>query len=178
MIREIHLHGDLKNKFGGPFKMDVESAGEAGRALASQLPGFRAEVVGNEYKVIRGTIDKGLELGPEELEFKLGRAPLHIAPVISGSKNQGVSKIVIGAALIGLAFVTGGVSAGGLGALGNSALSVGGATLLTYGNIAAIGFAIALGGASMLISPTPTSQGVTSTEQKASFLFSGPANTS
>jgi predicted phage tail protein len=167
-MRKIFLHGELGQRFGDEHEMDVQTAAEAVRALCVNFPGFEAAMRHGEFHVVRGKkIDQGRDLDLELCQtYRLGKAPLHIAPYIVGSKRGGMLKTVLGVALIGAAFLFSGGAlaapiAGGL--LGGS---------FTYGNMALLGVALAVGGISQMLSPTQKDD-----KKKDSYLLSGPGNT-
>jgi predicted phage tail protein len=175
MMRTIILHGALGAQFGPSFDLDVKSPVEAIRALIVQVKGFRQALREGHYRVLRLT--EPLEL--EELKLRLGRAKeIHIVPVIAGSMS-GLGKILTGVAIIGLAIAAPyalGMAAGGLsGALGASAIGVAG--IGTFGQIAGLGAAIALGGVAQMLSPAPTmAGGSAAVDRRASFLFGSADN--
>lgn len=168
-MRTIHLHGALGEKYGTTIQLDVATAAEAVRALATNFPEIMKDFRENDWHVVRGkTIEGGLDLGEEDLiPLKLGRGDLHFVPVVAGSKREGAGllKIILGVALVGLGFFMGfstpifGAASGGL---------LGG---LTYGNLAMIGVALAAAGISQLLAPEEKDQ-----TKQDSFLFNGPGN--
>ena len=150
--------------------MDIQSPVEAVRALGSQLPGFVGAIYEGEFKVLRG--DEALD--EELMTMTMGRCTeLHFTPVPVGSKSDGV-KIVIGIAIIALAWYAAPAAAGGGVAWGASTGFLG----VTYGNIAMIGAAIALSGAAGMLSPVPTAGDYNDLDDNpASALYNGPTNT-
>lgn len=177
MLREIHLHGALRDQFGPSFRMNVDSAAAAGRALGCLVPGFRKAVIGNSYRVIRRAPKGDTHLGMDELTLGLGKAELHIVPVIAGEKGSGaaIGKIVLGIALVAAAFVFAPAAAG----LGATAFSVFGASV-SYGSIALFGAAMAFAGLSQVLSPSPKAGNYgdrNKPDQRPSFLFNGAVNT-
>jgi predicted phage tail protein len=166
-MRKIHLHGELGKRFGYEFELEVETAAEAVRALCVNLPGFEKFMRAGEFHVVRGKdIDHGMDLDLDLCTaYRLGKAPLHIAPVIAGSKRGGLLKIVLGVALIGAAFLfSGGALAAPImgGALGGA----------TYGNMAMLGVALAVAGVSQMLAPEEKTEG-----KDESYLLTGPGNT-
>lgn len=163
-MRDIHLHGDLGRKFGAVHSIDVLSAAEAIRALAITVPGFDRALAEGEFALVRGDdVDRGLEVPAEAIDLRLGTEPLHIVPVLAGSKRGGVLKAVAGIALLGLsfgtsAFLTAPIAGGALGAA-------------TWGNaFRMVGLSLALGGASQLLAPEVSES---SSENENSFILSG-----
>ena len=170
-MHEIILHGDLKNRYGESFFMDVATPIEAVRALCSQLEGIEEDIKEGVFRLIRGDFDKGTELGEEDLEFNLGKEKeFHIVPVPAGAKRGGFGKIVLGVALmaIGLPTPTAGTWL---------ATEIGSATIAS--TIGGIGVSLALGGVSQLLTPTQKVADYSSRErpdQRPSFLFNGAVN--
>ncbi|MBS1168033.1 MAG: hypothetical protein H6R00_4058 [Proteobacteria bacterium] len=165
MRRKIHLHGALGKRFGRLHCLDVATAGEAGRALAAVLPGFRDFAVGKWFRVVRGDRRKGLALGEDDLAFELGSADLHIVPVLAGSGGRGgLGKIIAGVFLIGAAFFF----PGSIAALG-TATGLG----ITAGQVAGLGLALAMTGLGQMLAPKPKS---TSGKDQSSYLFDGGTN--
>ncbi|SER29873.1 Phage-related protein, tail component [Faunimonas pinastri] len=165
-MREVVLYGRLKKKFGGPFKLEVATAGEAIRALNVCLKGFAQELEKGAYEVVRGARKSGmhLELGDVN-EFRLGKADLHIVPVLKGSKSGGVMKAILGVALVGAAIFFA-PAAGGL----SAAI---GSTGLTYGNMAMVGVALSLAGVSSMLTSKNKSK---KSDSDTSFTVNGPGN--
>jgi len=163
MRRKIHLHGALGKRFGRLHCLDVATAGEAGRALAAVLPGFRDFAVGKWFRVVRGDRRAGLVIGENELTFELGSADLHIVPVLAGRGGRGgLGKIIAGVFLIGAAFFFPGTIA----AIGTST-GLG----ITAAQVAGLGVALALSGLGQMLSPKAKS-----TKDQSSYLFDGGAN--
>ncbi|WP_276122571.1 tail assembly protein [Pararhizobium qamdonense] len=166
-MRKIYLHGELGKRYGYELELDVATAAEAVRALCVNFPDFERYMRAGEFHVVRGKdIDRGTDLDLDLCTtYKLGKAPLHIAPVIVGSKRGGLLKVVLGVALVGAAFLFSG------GALATPIMSgaLGGAT---YGNMAMLGVALAVAGVSQMLAPEEKAEG-----KDESFLLSGPGNT-
>jgi predicted phage tail protein len=160
--RKVHLHGALGKRFGRVHSLDVATAGEAGRALAAVLPGFRDFAVGKWFRVVRGDRRKGLALGEDDLGFQLGSADLHIVPVLAGAGRNGLGKIIAGVFLIGAAFFFPGTIA----AIGTST-GLG----ITAAQVAGLGVALALTGLGQMLAPKPKS-----TKDQSSYLFEGGTN--
>lgn len=160
-VRKVKLYGKLR-KFGNEFYLAVASPAEAIRALCVQVPGFEkflAESKKNnlEYAVFNGKQN----IGEEEIGFQ-GTGDIRIAPIISGSKRNGLFQTVLGAALIAVAYFN------PFGALSGPAV-----TALMAG-----GISLAAGGVVQMLSPQP--KGLDSrepTENRPSYAFSGPVNT-
>jgi predicted phage tail protein len=169
----IHLHGALK-RCGGPYRLDVATAGEAVRALALQVPGFAAAVKARDprrlrrlagWRVIRGDRRAGLALGPEALAMNLGRAEeLHIVPVVAGadSRGLGTAEVIAGITLLALAAI-----APVLAPVGAGAITIAG---VPVGTVALTGLALGLSGAETLSTAQPNAT------NDRSFLLHGDTN--
>lgn len=176
MLRTIHLHGKLKKAFGASHRFDVETAGEALRALNCAFPGafVRSLEVGS-YQLVRGARHTGQTLDLDLVnELRLGLADLHLIPVATGAANsKGVVKSVLGVALIGGAiFMSGGTLAAPLSMMSSAVIPGMG---VTWGNIAMIGLGLTLAGASTLLAKPAAA--ALDTEADKSHTFNGPGNT-
>lgn len=167
-VRTIRLYGKLGTQFGRVHKFVCNDTAGAIRALCQMIPGFQ------EY--LNTSKDRGLgyavfadkeNLSEQALHLPVGAADIRIAPIILGSGRGGFFSIILGAALIGAAFITGGVS------LTASGLAFSGlAGQVAFG----LGVSLLLGGVSQLLVKQP--RGMTSTEvdNGASYSFNGPVN--
>lgn len=165
MLRKVKLYGQLAEFIGHKeFDICVENISQAVRFLIHNFPEVEAYMSPRYYQVKVGNYS----INEDEITYPIGKEDIHFVPVISGS--GGVGRILGGAALIGLAFVTGGASfslqAGLTGTfLGKAAVYAGGALIL--------------GGVSEMLFPTPSQQQFKSEEDpRLSFSFSGVQNTS
>lgn len=163
MLRKIYLHGYLGRRFGRMFELDVSSVSEAGRALGVLVPGFKDHVRERFYKVICGTKKARLQIGNDEVDFRLGEGDIHITPVPRGSGRNGLGKILAGIFLIGAAFIF----PGAVGALG-------GGIGLTAGRVAGIGFSMLLSGLGQMLAPKPKRN---TEDDTSSYLFNSGPNT-
>ena len=164
MIRRVILHGSLRHKFGKHYRLDVDTPGEVIRALGVQLPGFLTAIRHGEFRVLRGNY----ALDDTELMMHLGgETDFHLVPVACGSKRNGLLKVILGVALIGVGFAVGlgSTISGGLlaGLSGKSFLLLGAGMLFT--------------GLGQMLSPTPTvDPSHESAATKQSYTFGGAVN--
>ena len=101
MSTEIKLYGHLKEATGrSSFKAKVSSTAEAVRFLIANFPTLEHEMANQYYRVSVNNVD----IDKTELHNPIGIAEIKIVPVIAGS-GRGFGKILLGAALIGLAFL-------------------------------------------------------------------------
>lgn len=173
-LRPIFLHGRLKTRHGGCFRLAVSSVQEAVRALCANLPGFRADLSEGAYRVVAGPRKTGKALGEDMLTFMLAPdRPIHIVPATAGRKRGGLGKTILGVALIGIAAVASGGTFGAFAAAG--AFSTVG-----WGTVAMFGAALAFGGIAQLLAPVPKTPNMGSYERpedRPSFLLGGQVNT-
>lgn len=156
-MRNLILHGFLRDKYGESFRLDVSTPKEAVHALSTQIPGFREDIVAHEWHVVRGTLENGDSDDEEKLEMHLGTTEeIHLIPAIGGAKS-GLFTTILGVALVVAGVVTG------------QAWLVG------------IGVGTALGGIIQMTTKMPAGVDPSSQEsadQRPSFIFQGPVNTS
>ena len=172
MLRKIKLYGELA-KFVGhkEFKVKADTLAHAVRFLINNFEGVEQFMSPKYYQVKVGNyaVDK------DELSHPIGKEDIHFIPVITGA-GRGIGKVLLGAALIGLVFVTGGATfsmAEGL-TFQNSVL--GGAFLnkaITY-----VGAYLVLTGVSEMLFPLPKPPSFESeADPRLSFSFGGTQQT-
>lgn len=165
-MKQVQLHGWLKNRFGASFRMEVRTPAEAIRALCSQLKGFQKEVsedeIGFHIYLEESPIDK------ESLHYPFSsRETFHIVPVIAGSK-EGLGQILLGVVMIGLAFATMGTSILGQGLLYEAVMT----------GLTSLGTSLILGGISQLLfTPPKAAAPAEAPGSTPSYSFNGAVNT-
>ena len=106
-LREIKVYGELADFCGyKSLTADVKTAADAIKCLIGNNPELEPHMCSRYYKVI--VEDNPITI--EELHYPAGRAPIKIVPVITGEGGRGLGQILLGAALIGLSFVSFGTS--------------------------------------------------------------------
>ncbi|SUC09870.1 Phage-related protein, tail component [Pasteurella canis] len=155
----VKFYGSLR-QFGTAFKLDIENASEAIKALTTQIPKLREFIqkgyftlrIGKEY-IDNRFLEKGLYY-----KLKEGMT-IHLTPVLKGSKRGGVFNVILGAALMAASiFVPGAGLFGGL---------------VVFG----MGAALTLGGVAQMLTKPPEMQGIgNDTEKKRSTSFSNLSN--
>lgn len=170
-MKTILLYGFLGRRFGRVHRYDVQTPGEAVRAMTATLEGFRQALIdGGAYRLLVGG-KRGL--GREDLHDPVsGSETIRLVPVVSGA-GRGVGQIIAGAILIVAAFYTGGAS------LSASGFLAGGITTTFWGGIAvSVGASLIAGGVSqMLFSPKQVSGSTDRPDNRPSFAFDGAVNT-
>ena len=169
MLRKIKLYGQIAKFIGSRvLEADVATAAEAVRMLAANFPGLEKHMADQHYRVTVGTYDLTLD----EIHDPAGQQDIMIVPVIAGA--GAVGRILAGIAIIALsfgigAFVSAGVTLGGIGGIGTIGTAFVG-----------IGASLILGGVAQLLSPVPTiPQGAGSdNDPRKTFNFSGIQQTS
>tara|TARA_R100001509_G_C4863347_1_gene214192 strand:+ start:933 stop:1556 length:624 start_codon:yes stop_codon:yes gene_type:complete len=176
MLRNIRLYGQLAKFVGrSVLKADLATTAEVVRMLIVNFPALEVHMADQHYKVLVG--DTSLTL--DDLHSPIGQEEIKIVPVVVGA-GGGAGRILAGAALIGLSFVSLGAGTAFAG-IGSSAL-FGGTAAAGIGStfLATTGLALLLGGVAQLISPVPAVPQGADTQQdpRKSFSFSGIQNTS
>ncbi len=171
MLRKIKLYGQLAEFIGHKeFEVKVNNLSQAISFLVNNFPEVEAYMSPKYYQVKVGNYD----IGEDELNYPIGKQDIHFIPAISGA-GRGFGKILLGAAMIGLAFmVPVKVPLAPL-KFGGGALFTGG-TAIARG-LAYVGAALVLQGVSDLLFPLPELDGMEEDPQ-VSFNFSGIQNTS
>ena len=167
MLRKVKLYGELAEVIGHKeFEVDVNTVGKAVSFLVHNFPDIQSYMSSKYYQVKIGNF----EVDEKEIHYPVGKEDIHFIPVIMGSGGAG--KFIAGAALIGLAFATGGSSL----ALGFGGFSGGVGISAIVGNV---GIALTLMGVSEMLFPLPQPQKFSTEEDpQLSFNFNGVQNTS
>lgn len=180
MLTNVHLHGELGDKYGSPHRFDIASAAQSVNALAAAFPEFPQDLKDGFYHVRVGNA----YIGEEALTLHLGKGrDVHIIPTIEGSKNRGGIKAVAGIVILSVA-TYGAFSAAAGGSLFGAAGGFAAASPIfgiSYGSFALMGIGMILQGVSGLLTPMPKVGDYNAREavdQRASFMFNGPTNRS
>ena len=171
MLRKVKLYGKLAEFVGHKeFEVQVDNVAKAVSFLIHNFPGLEEHMSPQYYQVKVGNYD----INKDEIDYPVGREDIHFIPVIAGAGGN-VGKILGGAALIGLSFMSIGTSAGLGVAFSKGFAKVG----LIQKGIFAIGAALTLQGVSEMLFPLPESQDFNSEQDpQLSFSFGGVQNTS
>ena len=174
MLRKLKLYGQLAEFIGHKeFVIKVNSVAQAVSFLVHNFPEVEAYMSPKYYQVKVGNYD----IDDSELAYPVGQEDIHFIPVISGA-GRGLGKILLGAALIGGAFLFTPLTAGSFFSPIVAPGSFAAATGVTKA-IVGIGASLILSGVSDMLFPLPEPQQFSSEEDpQLSFNFSGVQNTS
>lgn len=173
MQRKVYLEGEIADRFGSEFDMDVSSFGEAMHCFELNFEGFREYLIECHEKGVGFVCSaNGKELeSEEELLLQYPKGSLTLQAVPAGSKS-GFGKILAAIAIVAVMYFTGGFGtvAGGWASAGTAA----GGGLTTLGTLA-VGLAVnlALTGLQQLMAPDPS----VDVGQDQSYLFQGAGQT-
>jgi predicted phage tail protein len=170
MLKTVKLYGELAERYGKDWSLDIDSPKEAVRALIANNPGF-AQFVGTSqdrgmgYKIsVGGTY---LEDPANEIYNPSGKQEIKIIPVILGAKNKdGWKRLIVGALLVYGGYLLLGPKGGELALKEMTAAQLLGSASMEVGK------AMVLGGIGMLLSPTPKD-----VEETNNYSFNGAVNT-
>jgi predicted phage tail protein len=189
MLRKVTLYGDLGEKFGKEWILDVHNPHEAAKAIEANKPGFMQYIMDREYHVLVGDSD----ISDKELMDPLGSKDLTFLPVIHGSKKNGFMMLILGALIVfapylaalgntaGMALLGPGASFGAQWTLGMNTMFSG--LGLTTGSMFSkfamnMGMSLMFNGAAAMLAPKPkkpiTNDGP---DNGQSYNFDGPVNT-
>ena len=180
MLSKIKVYGRLARFLGErTFKAEISTPLHAFKFLLANFPQVEKHMMEQNYCIKVGKD----EINETELFNPIGKQEIKIVPVATGSR--GLTRVLAGAALIGLTVATGGfgtfaASGGGFAGISFGAGTVGNITLGSSLAAAAgnLGIYLALSGAAQMLTPVPQPPGVSEDPQSQNFSFSGVQNTS
>ena len=174
MLRKLKLYGQLAEFIGHKeFEIKVNSVSQAVSFLIHNFPEVERFMGPRYYQVKVGSYD----IDENELSYPVGQEDIHFIPAISGA-GRGMGKVLLGAALIGGAFLFTPLTMGSFFSPIVAPGSFAAAMPLTKAAIG-IGAALVLSGVSDMLFPLPEPQKFNSEEDpQLSFNFSGVQNTS
>ena len=156
----VRLYGDLTD-FGARFDLHVTTTSEAIRALFTQIDGLQKRIADGGYFVRVAKKDVSDDSIDTDFHRDLNDTDvIHIVPEIAGAGKFG--QIILGAALIGAAFFTGGASLAAMGALSTGLLSA--------------GIGLVLGGVAQMLTKQPSYGDTSNTDKSRSSSFSSLGN--
>jgi len=176
MLRKIKLYGELAEFVGHKeFEVKADTLAHAVSFLVNNFEGIDKFMNPKHYQVKIGSY----AVDESELSYPIGQEDIHFIPVIAGA-GRGFGKILLGAALIGLAFIPFAGAGTGLGAAfkgGFSAAKFAKVGFISKG-LAGLGTALVLSGVSDMLFPVPEVPEFESEENpRLSFSFGGTQQT-
>ena len=174
MLRKVKLYGELAEFIGHKeFEIQVDSLAKAVSFLVNNFPQIEKYMNPKYYQVKVGNYD----VGEEEIHHPIGQEDIHFVPVISGA-GSGTGKILLGAALIGGAFLFTPLTAGSFFSPIVAPGSFAAAGAVTKAAIY-LGASLVLSGVSEMLFPVPKPKEFNSEQDpQLSYSFSGTQNTS
>ena len=148
MQQVIRLLGDLGERYGAEHVyQNLRTPADAIKLLCINYPEFQNELLsahekGIGYRVLQADVDLTLN----DLRLPIGQNDLILAPVVSGADDNPFVQAIVGVALIGAAFFTGGATIGLLGLAKPIAVS---------SVLGTIGATMVLGSVTQMLSPQP-----------------------
>lgn len=151
-IKTIRLYGELGEKFGRVWRLDVKSPAEALHALQVMIPGMRqyfAQNARKNFRIVAGKEDRDAR----DLYIPSSSSVFKVIPLIAGA-GAGV-RIVVGAILMFIG------------------------TYFAIPPITQIGFSMVMSGVAQALTKTPkiNGQSVDRPENRPSYAFDGAVNT-
>ena len=175
MLRKIKLYGELA-KFVGhkEFEVKADTLAHAVSFLINNFEGIEKYMSPKHYQVKVGNY----AVDESELSHPIGKEDIHFVPVITGA-GRGFGKVLLGAALIGLVFLGGGIG------FSNGAFTFGGETAtgifksaFLSKSLSYVGAYLVLSGVSEMLFPLPKPPSFESEEDpRLSFSFGGTQQT-
>ena len=187
MLRKVTLYGELGEKFGADWSLDVSNTHEIAKALEANKPGFSQFIMEREYHVVIG--GKGVTKESQLLDH-IGSKDVKIIPVVHGSKN-GLGMVLIGALIVFAPYMVGLMSTAAPGMLAANAsfgsiwasgmgsmfgVSMAGSSMFTTLALKA-GMGLLLTGISSMLAPKPSKPQSNEVNNGESYNFNGPVNT-
>ena len=174
MLRKIKLYGELAEFVGHKeFEVKADTLASAISFLVNNFEGIDKFMNPKYYQVKVGNY----AIDESEIYHPIGKEDIHFIPVISGA-GRGFGRILLGAALIGLAFIPFAGSGTGLGMLFGKGPVFGihklGQVGMLSKALAGVGASLVLSGVSEMLFPLPKFDDFDSEQDpKLSFSFNG-----
>ena len=170
MMRKVYLEGELGEKFGKEFTMNVNSFAEAVRCLDANFVDFKKYLIESDDRGVGFVCEiAGAPLVDErELLLQHQEGDMIISPVPAGS-GRGIGKAILGVILVVASLHLFGPE--GTAYLMSQGGSLGAAAGLVIGT--SIGINLTMTGISEMLAPDPSVDG----DQDESYLFQGTGQT-
>ena len=174
MLRKIKLYGELAEFVGHKeFEVKADTLASAVSFLINNFEGIEKYMSPKYYQVKVGNY----AVDESEINYPIGKQDIHFVPAISGA-GRGFGKILLGAALIGLAIAAPGAGFS-FGSKGIGFIATGAAPSAFMAGVGNLGIALLLTGVSEMLTPLPKKRDFNNEEDpRLSYNFSGTQNTS
>lgn len=163
-MKLVRLYGFLGEQFGTHHELEIDSPGEAIRALCATVPDFEEVVIAEQKYGFQVFVDDAL-VRLDKLEVLVSEVEvIKVVPVLMAAKDAGL-QIIIGALLIAASFATG------------EAMWI---PSIVDNMLFAMGASMMFGGVAQMLATTPSSSdgSLNNKSDTANYAFSGPVNTS
>jgi len=189
MLRKIHLHGILGDKFGETWDLDIKTPHEAAKAIGVNKPEFIKFLLESEQKGIRYHIKVGNSslVSGKELLYPIGSNDISFIPVVAGSKNSGLMLLILGAVIVFAPYMLGVASSGAsmaasatfgeMWAFGMQSMlgvSAGTASIMATMGVK-LGVGLMVAGIGQMLAPSPPAP-EPPTENEPNYIFNGAVN--
>jgi len=167
------FYGKLGRKFGRERRLEARSLGEALHAIET-MDGGLYDLIAELEATVQGyhVQADGKSVRTDLLTFPCGEV-YQITPILKGADTKGILEIVAGVALIAI-----GIAAPYIGIPTLATIAATHIDAITISRLTiTIGLSIALGGVARMMMSTPHAPGTSTTDNKASYVFTGPVNT-
>jgi len=167
MQQVIRLLGDLGERYGAEHVyQNLRTPADAIKLLCINYPEFQDELLSAHEKGIGyRVLQAGVDLTLNDLRLPIGQNDLILAPVVSGADDNPFVQAIVGVALIGAAFFTGGATIGLLGLAKPVAVS---------SVLGTIGATMVLGSVTQMLSPQPDLGGIGGVSTRGEFQATRP----
>lgn len=165
-MKTVRLAGELGEKFGAEWQLDVCTPAEAIRAIGANRPGFHAHLIASQERgVAYAVLLDSQDIGEAQLSMPCGREVIHIVPQVAGA-GSGL-RMILGVALIAASPY---LPAGPL---------ISGFSFSVSSIASSIGLNLLLGGVAQMLAgdPKPPASADQAPEGVPSYFFNGPATT-
>lgn len=160
-MRKVILYGELAEKFGREFDMNVQTVQQAIKLLSANFKNFRQHLIDSDTRLAGYEVwDGDYDLEGNQAEFqKIGTGDIRIVPVISGAGATGriiagIVLVIIGAVMVYTGF-------------GSAAAP----------SVIMAGVGLIAGGIAEKLASKPRDVDTSEVENTKSYIFSGAVNT-
>ena len=179
MKRKVYLEGEIADKFGKEFTMNVKSFGEVMRCLEANFKGFKKYLIDcHEKDVMFQCMVAGKPIEDErELFLLYPEGDMVITSVPAGSRKSQAGQMIMAAVMIYIGVQLGGIAGGAPSSTSTTSIA---GVQMTAGQIEilslmfiSMGVNLGMSALSQMMAPDPS----TDNDQDESYLFQGTGQT-